>query len=115
MQNLTTENLVLAFLGMLIHVLFKISGRSGKKQQRFQFKIYFTDAMNWVRILLSISSAIALLIMSDTLCDLFNITLKNGTKAYQLYAFTAGYLNHSLIGNVIKVFNRSKERILNDN
>jgi hypothetical protein len=100
--------LLLGFLGMFIHVLMKISERADKKKNKFSLKVWFSDRMNWVRLLLSISSMVALLIMSDDLADMMGITLSDGSPAPKVFAFGAGYLNHSMIRNVLKRFKKAE-------
>lgn len=107
MENLNFELLLLAFLGMVIHIFMKIANRKDKKTNKFSFKVWFSDRMNWVRLILSIASTIALLIMSPDLIDMFGIELSDGSPAIKVFAFGAGYLNHSLIRNVLKVFKKN--------
>jgi hypothetical protein len=67
---------------------------------------YVSDLNNWIRLVLSILSIIALLLMSDSISDILGIKMSNGTPAKDLFAFTAGYLNHSLIKNVLRIFKK---------
>lgn len=106
MENMNLELLLLAFLGMIIHIFMKIGSRKDKKTNKFSFKVWFGDRMNWVRLILSISSTIALLIMSPEISDMFGIELSDGSPAIKILAFGAGYLNHSIIRNVLKVFKK---------
>lgn len=108
MENLNLELMLLALLGMIIHILMKVVERKEKKANKFSLKVFFSDSMNWVRILLSISSVVALMIMSDDITDMMGITLSDGSPARQIFAFGAGYLNHSMIRNVLKVFKRGE-------
>ena len=109
MDLIQLEYLGLAFLGMVIHILMKIANRKDKKINKFSFKKFFSDSMNWVRILLSISSVIALILMADDLSDLMGIKLSDGSPARSLFAFGAGYLNHSMIRNVLKIFKKGQQ------
>lgn len=108
MANLTLEYIFLAFLGMTIHILMKIGERSNKKGSKISFKIWIYDRMNWVRLVLTICSTLALIIMADDLSNMFNITLSDGSPARSVFAFSAGYLNHSLIRNFLKVFKKEE-------
>jgi hypothetical protein len=106
MENLNLELILLAVLGMIIHVLMKVSERADKKQNKFSLKVFFSDSMNWVRILLSLTSVLALMIMADDVADVMGITLSDGAPAKEIFAFGAGYLNHSLIRNLLKMFKK---------
>ena len=107
MENFSWEYLGLALLGLFIHVLMKIASRGNKESNKVSVKAFFKDSMNWVRILLSLSSIIALLLMAEDLTDMLGITLGDGSPARSVFAFGAGYLNHSLIWNVLKAFKKN--------
>lgn len=109
MENLEWQYIVLAVLGMIMHVLMKVSERQNKKTNKFSFKVFFSDSMNWVRIGLSLTSMVAILFMADDISDMLGIQLSDGSPARGILAFAAGYLNHSLIRNVLKVFKKSNE------
>ena len=101
MENLKLEYIFLAFLGMIIHILIHILNRKNKKIP-FSISYFISDTYNWIRIILSITSIIALLIMSKSLSNMFGITVSDGSSAKDVFAFITGYLNHSLIKNVLK-------------
>ena len=103
MENFSWEYLGLAVLGLFIHILMKIASRENKKTNKVSISAFFKDSMNWVRILLSFLSIIALLMMAKDLSEMLGITLKDGSSARSVFAFGAGYLNHSLIFNVLKI------------
>ena len=96
MNNLTFEYLLLAFLGMIIHVLIHILNR-GNKNIPLSIGYFISDFNNWIRLILSITSIIALLIMSESVSDILGIKLSDGSSAKDVFAFITGYLNHSLI------------------
>lgn len=102
MNNLTIEYILLAFLGMLIHIFIHILNRKNKSIP-LSFGYYVSDVDNWIRLILSILSIFALLIMSESLSDMLGITLSNGASAKDVFAFITGYLNHSLIKNVLRI------------
>lgn len=108
MENLNFELLLLAFLGMIIHVLMKISER-GDKKHKPSFKYWISDRMNLVRLFLSITSILALLMMKDDIINLLGIELSDGSPATKIFTFGAGYLNHSFIRNVLKIFKKKTE------
>jgi len=97
--------IALALLGMLLHILMKIQERKDKTQ-KFSFKTFFADKMNWLRVILVIISTATLMLMSDDLTDMFGIQLTDGSPAKSLFSFGAGYLNHSLIRNILKTFQK---------
>ena len=105
MSNLTMEYVLLACLGMFIHILIHILNRKNKSIP-LSFSYYVSDIDNWIRMILSILSIIALLIMSDSLSDMLGIKLSNGSSAKDVFAFVTGYLNHSLIKNVLRIFKK---------
>lgn len=105
MGNLTLQYILIAFLGMIIHILIHILNRKNKSIP-LSFGYYVSDIDNWIRLILSILSIIALLIMSDNLSDILGITLSNGASAKDVFAFITGYLNHSLIKNVLRILKK---------
>jgi hypothetical protein len=105
MKNLEIEYILLAFLGVVIHILIHVLNRKNKKIP-FSFSYFLMDRENWIRIILSVLSILALLIMSDSLSNIFGVTFRNGYPAKDVFAFIAGYFNHSLISNVLKIFKK---------
>ena len=105
MDTLTIKYIVLALLGMALHILMKVIERKDKSQ-KFSFKTFFSDKMNWVRIILVIISTATLMLMADDLTDMFGIQLADGSPAKSVFSFGAGYLNHSLIRNILKTFQK---------
>lgn len=108
MELLQVEYVLLAFLGMILHILMKVMEQMKKSKSKFSFKTFFTDSMNWVRIIMSIISIMALILMADDLSEIIGIQLKDGSPARSIFAFGAGYLNHSMIRNVLKMFKKAQ-------
>lgn len=109
MEYINLQYVLLAILGMVIHILMKIAERGNKKNNPFSFRVFFADRMNWVRIGLSLASVIALMLMAEDLTDTLGITLSDGSPAKSIFSFGAGYLNHSLIRNILKRFESDSE------
>ena len=106
MENLTLELLLLAFLGMTIHILMKTVARTDKSN-KLSVRYWLKDRFNIIRLILSILSTIALLIMANDLTNILGVELSDGSSAEKLFAFVAGYLNHSFIRNILKVFKKN--------
>jgi hypothetical protein len=102
MSNLTIEYVLLAFLGMIIHIFIHILNRRNKSIP-LSIGYYLSDFDNWIRMILSVLSILALLIMSDSLSDILGVKLSNGASAKDVFAFITGYLNHSIIKNVLRI------------
>lgn len=105
LTNLKLEYILIAFLGMFIHILINILNRKNKTIP-ITFSYYFSDIDNWIRFILSIASIFALLLMSESLNDIFGIKLTDGSSAKDVFAFITGYLNHSLIKNVLRIIKK---------
>jgi hypothetical protein len=105
MEDFNWQYLGLAVLGLVIHILMKIAGRT-EKSKKATIGSFFKNNMNIVRILLSLFSIVALLMMASDLSDMLGIKLSDGSPAKSVFAFGAGYLNHSLIYNVLKAFKK---------
>lgn len=105
MDITTVKYIVLALLGMVLHILMKVTERKDRTK-KFSFKTFFSDRMNWVRIILVIISTATLMLMADDLTDMFGIQLTDGSPAKSVFSFGAGYLNHSLIRNILKTFQK---------
>jgi hypothetical protein len=105
MSNLNFEYFLLAMLGMVIHILIHILNRKNKTiPLSIGFFIFVLE--NWIRLILSLLSIVALLMMSESLSDMLGIKLSNGSSAKDVFAFVTGYLNHSLIKNVLRIFKK---------
>lgn len=105
LTNLTLEYILLAFLGMFIHILIHILNRKNKSIP-ISFGYYISEIDNWIRFVLSIASILALLMMSESLSDIFGIKLSDGSHAKDVFAFITGYMNHSIIKNVLRIFKK---------
>jgi hypothetical protein len=101
-ESLNPEYLLLAVLGIIIHVLMKVVERKDRSK-KLSVKAFVSDKMNLVRIMLSLTSVLAILLMADDIADMLKITLSDDSPARKIMAFLAGYLNHSLIRNVLKM------------
>jgi hypothetical protein len=99
MENLTTINIALALLGIVIHMLMKIQGRKNKKTTPFDFKKFAHD--NLLYTIISLLCTLAILILADVFLQYMSI--EKNEHVMELMAFTAGYLNHSLLRNVMKL------------
>lgn len=101
MTNLTIEYVALALLGMIIHILMHVLNRKNKTIP-ISFGYYISDVDNWIRVILSVLSIFALLMMSESLANMLGIQLSDGSPAKDVFAFITGYMNHSLIKNVLR-------------
>ena len=72
----------------------------------FSLKYWLCDKLNWVRIIIAVTSMVALLLMAEDVADVMGITLSDGAPAKSILAFLAGYLNHSLVKGVLKVLKK---------
>ncbi len=106
-ENLNVYYCILAVLGMIIHMLFKILAQDNeiKKQSRKQITINVT---------LAVLSTLALLLMADDLAELMGLVVKEDAPAKSIGAFTSGYLNHSLIRNLMNA-RKKKSALLDEN
>jgi hypothetical protein len=105
MSNLNFEYFLLAMLGMVIHILIHILNRKNKTIP-LSIGFFISDVENWIRLILSLLSIVALLMMSESLSDMLGIKLSNGSSAKDVFAFVTGYMNHSLIKNVLRIFKK---------
>jgi hypothetical protein len=109
MENLNITYISLAFLGMTIHILMKISARMDKSTKP-SFKAFFADRQNWIRIILSVLSTFAILLMADDIADVMQIKLSDDSPAKSILAFLAGYMNHSMIRNLLEMFKSTRNK-----
>lgn len=105
MENLTFENILLAFFGMCIHILIEILDRRNKAIP-ISLSYFISDVKNYIRVFLCIISIITLLICADELADILGITLKDGTGATKVFSFLTGYFNHHFVRYIIKIFRK---------
>ena len=102
------EYLLLALLGIIMHVLIKVLNRSNKSQP-ISFKLFIANKTNRLRVALSIVSVIVILMLADDIADIMQVKLSDGSPARRFLAFLAGYLNHSLVRDLLKVFKRRND------
>lgn len=101
MQHLTTTNILLLFLGLLMNLLYAVQKQKKLKQQ-FLFGFYLKD--NWITMVLNIIAAFASLIMVDDLANILHIQTDSGSSFYTIHAFISGVLPMVIIEKVIKIF-----------
>jgi uncharacterized membrane protein len=106
MEKIQFTYLLLALLGAIIHKCFKVLKATKKAKEPFSFRVFLKDRMNYVRLLLTVASVLALMLMADDVSHIFGITLKDGSTAKSVTFFLIGYLNSSLIRNLLKVFKK---------
>ena len=105
MEYLNGTIILLAISGMLIHLLMFVGAKT-KGDNKFSLSVWAKDSMNWIRIALSLISTFAILLMLDEIAALFGVTVEGHGGLLKLVAFSAGYLNHSLIKNILRVFRK---------
>ena len=106
MEYLNLTIITLAFLGMLIHMLMFVMQKC-KGDNKFSFKVWIKDKMNWMRLVLSFISTLAIILMLDDIAALFGVAVEGHGGLLKLVAFSAGYFNHSFIKNILKMFKKS--------
>ena len=103
LDHLTTLNIVLAILGMVIYVLMKLSKIQVVRKEKFSFRYWFRR--NWINTALSICSCAAILLMLDDIVVFLGISVQD-ERFYSLTAFMAGYLNQSFFRNLESSFSK---------
>jgi len=111
MEIITPQMIVLAILGIIIHIGMKINQRSNKANEKFSIKKWLTDSMNLWRLFLSIASTAAILLMSEDIAAYFGLSVEGHGNLMNIIAFGAGYSNHSFIRNLLKIFKRQSNNI----
>lgn len=101
MKHLSVETITLALLGLIIHEMIKFMIRK-KKDTKFSFSFWIKD--NWMSVVLSVACTFSLLLMLDDITNYFNIQTEENSSIESILAFTFGYLNQSLIKNIIGIF-----------
>ena len=107
LEKIQFSYVLIAMLGMLIHKLQMVIEKS-KNTRGFQFSIvqFFTDKMNWIRIVLSTAVVFALMLVADDAGQILGITLKDGSTAKTFMYLLIGYFNVSLFRTILKIFKK---------
>lgn len=106
MEYLNTTVILLAISGMLIHLLMFVASKT-KGDNKFSLSVWAKDTMNWIRVALALISTFAILLMLDEIAALFGVTVEGHGGLIKVVAFAAGYLNHSLVKNILRVFRKA--------
>ena len=114
MENLNTTMILLALLGLVLHICGTILKRK-KDGKKLSFKAFFTDGMNWIRIIMSAASMVILLIAADDIVGYLGVKLDDGSLALKMFAVFAGHSSHALIRYVLKVFKNRLGDVASDN
>jgi len=102
MEDFKLEYVLLAVLGMAVHIIMTVLQRKNKKEP-ISISYFFSDFYNWLKIIVVLISIVALFLMADDVANILGITLSDGSPARSVFSFLIGYLNHSLIKNVLKI------------
>jgi hypothetical protein len=102
MEHLTSLNIILALSGVVLHILMKVQPHLRKKT--FVWGMFVKD--NLLTVIMSIIATFVLVVLSEDVLQLFGIEYTEGTIS--VMAFTAGYLNQSLLRNVVKIITPNK-------
>jgi len=108
MEYLDLKMILLAILGMIIHLLMFVAAKT-KGGNKFSITVWSQDTMNWIRLFLALTSTFAILLMLDEIALMFGVKIDGHGGLLKLVAFTSGYLNHSLIKNILKIFNKASQ------
>ncbi len=98
MQNLNLTNVALGLLGITIYILLKVQSRD--KKVKWSTMTWIDE--NMLSLIISIIATFSIIIMAKDICDLMGIEAKD--SFIELLSFVAGYLNQSLLRNLIKTF-----------
>ena len=89
MEYINPTMILLAVLGMIIHLLMFVASKT-KGKNKFSFKIWSKDTMNWIRLALSIFSTLAILLMLDEIASMFGVTIEGHGGLLKVVAFASG-------------------------
>jgi len=93
---------VLAILGLLLHVGFKLQTRSNKTES-FSYKYWLKD--NWLDVSLAVLSVITILLMMDEIMLFMGITtIEDNDMFYKMTSFFAGFFNVRIIRDLKQMF-----------
>ena len=93
--------IVLAMLGLLMHIGFRLQTRSNKTES-ISLKYWIKD--NWLDVAMALLSVITILLMMDEVMLFLGITtIDNNDNFYKLTAFFAGLFNVALIRDIKKM------------
>jgi len=95
----TIELIVLAFTGFLMYVVVKFMKR---KDQSTSFEIKYWLSTNAAEFILSFLSMVVIFIMKDKMAGMLGMQFTDESAAPYLFSFLGGYLNHSLIDDLLK-------------
>ena len=95
----TIELIVLAFTGFLMYVVIKFMKRKDKSTS---FDLGWWFKQNAAEFILSFLSMVVIFIMKDKLATMMGMQFTDESAAPYLFSFLGGYLNHSLIDDLLK-------------
>ena len=95
----TIELIVLALCGFIMYVIVKFQRRKDKSTS-FDFKWWLNQ--NAAEFLLSFVSMVVIFIMKDKMSNMLGMQFTDESAAPYLFSFLGGYLNHSLIDDLLK-------------
>lgn len=88
----TALNYILAFIGMLLYILYKIQYRKEKDKDKFDIAYWMKD--NVIHVIIAVVATMAGLLMQEDIfhyvCDVVKVDL---TWGYEICSFMIGFLN----------------------
>lgn len=107
MIHLTTLNILLAFLGLVLQILFTIQKVLKSKVIAFSLPRWIQE--NWFNTIIGIVCTAISLLMAGDMVKSMGLSASDGSIFYSFHAFLSGYMGRELIFRIIKSASKPKE------
>ena len=100
-MHLTVFNFCLVAVGVVIHILFKLSKIQRKHPDDFNLRIYIRH--NWIQLILSLMCGFVVMYFADNISEgVLDLHVHHDSNYYQVYAVVAGYNNQQLFDQYMR-------------
>lgn len=107
MAQITTLSILLAFLGLVLQILFTIQKVLKSKTASFSILIWVKE--NWFNTLIGLVCTSISLLMAGDMVKSMGLSAPDGSIFYSFHAFLSGYMGRELIFRIIKSASKPKE------
>ena len=106
MEKVEMMPLLIALLGAVIAKLLYVMEKVKRDNLKFSFTHLIKDRLNWVRLIVTVLSIIALLMVADDLGKFFGFDMNPDGSTNKLIYLILGAFNYQIIRGVMKIFKK---------
>ena len=107
MSQLTGINILLAILGLTLHILLSVQKVLKHPETEFSLPRWIQE--NWLNMVVAITTAAISLLMAEDIAKAFGFGNVTGSSFYKIHALLSGYAGRDLVFRILKLAKKPKQ------